>query len=220
MKISVFCSSQKHPIYPFLEKWCFDKGLQHLVELKTSKNDLSGGDLLFLVSCSEIINSLIRDRYKKTLIIHASDLPTGRGWSPLVWQILEGQKNITVTLLEAEDKVDSGVIWHQEIIYFKGHELFDEINNSLFQAELHLMDYAIDNFHTVQSRPQPQRAATYYRKRTPEDSYFDPKRSLIEQFNLLRIADPERYPAYFYHLGYCYEILIRKQQSNENGSES
>ena len=40
-------------------------------------------------------------------MIHESDLPHGKGWSPIQWQILEGSDSITITLLDAEDKVDS-----------------------------------------------------------------------------------------------------------------
>ena len=35
-------------------------------------------------------------------------------------------------------------------------------------------------------------------KRTPADSEIDPGKSILEQFNLLRIVDSERYPAFFY----------------------
>ena len=72
---------------------------------------LAGGEILFLVSCNEIIGKDVRDRYMATLVIHASDLPKGRGWSPHIWQIIEGKKEIMVSLLEAEDAVDSGAIW-------------------------------------------------------------------------------------------------------------
>ena len=38
---------------------------------------------------------------------------------------------------------------------------------------------------------------TYYRRRTPKDSAFDPSRTLAEQFDLLRVVDSDRYPAFF-----------------------
>jgi len=210
MKISVLCSSQNHPIYSYLKKWCFDKELKHTVELKQSKNDLSGGDLLFLISCSEIINSEIRDRYIKTLVIHASDLPEGRGWSPHIWQILEGKNDIVVTLLEAEDQVDSGAIWDQRHLNLEGHELYEEINAALFELELKLMDYAVDNFFKSGLRVQDTRKSTYYRRRKPEDSRIDPDKSISEQFDLLRVADFERFPAFFDLRGRRYLIKIIK----------
>lgn len=210
MKISVLCSDSEHPIWPRLEAWCETRRAAHSVELVNSTLRLTGGELLFLISCAEIVDPAVRSRYRFTLVIHASDLPEGRGWSPLVWQIIEGRNDITVTLLEAEDKVDTGAIWHQFQLHFAGHELVDEINAALFEAETALMDFAVDHFAAVAPRPQDDRQATYYRRRTPEDSRIDPTRSIAEQFNLLRVADPGRYPAFLEYLGQRYEIILRK----------
>ena len=211
MRISVICSERKHPGYRVFEEWCATKrALGHEVELICSKKEVSGGDLLFLISCHEIIGPEVRNAYQKSLVIHASDLPCGKGWSPLVWQILEGKNEITVTLLEAEDKLDSGDIWHKVQLKFKGHELVDEINKSLFDAEIWLMDFAVENFQQVQPTPQPDHKNIYYPKRNPEDSRIDPQQSIAEQFDKLRIADPDRYPAFFCYQGHCYEIRLTK----------
>ena len=67
---------------------------------------------------------------------HASDLPKGRGWSPHIWQVLEGKQEIRVSLLEAEDAVDSGAIWHQNKLVIPQSALWDEVNEALFDAEL------------------------------------------------------------------------------------
>lgn len=214
MRISVLCSDPDHPIHPLLVRWCESLRPAHTMELAHRKAELSGGDLLFLVSCQEIIDADTRARYRASLVIHASDLPRGRGWSPLVWQLLEGRDDIVVTLLEAVDEVDTGAIWHQVTLHFAGHELVDEINAALFDAELALMDYAVANLETIRPRPQAGEPS-YYRKRTPEDSRLDPLRSLAEQFNLLRVADAARYPAFFDHLGQRYEIILRKAESHE-----
>ena len=66
------------------------------------------GDILFLVSCSEIVKKDIRMKFRHTLVLHASSLPKGRGWSPHIWEILNGADQIVISLLEAEDKIDSG----------------------------------------------------------------------------------------------------------------
>jgi methionyl-tRNA formyltransferase len=180
------------------------------------KKELTGGNILFLISCHEIVESSIRSLYDHSLVVHASDLPRGRGWSPMIWQILEGKTDITVSLLEAEDSVDSGKIWHQKIVHLEGHELFDEINNALFKAEIDLMNFAIENESTIEPKVQSDDRATYYRKRKPEDSKIDPEMSIASQFNLLRVADPERYPAFFEYFGRRYKILISKMEINEN----
>lgn len=184
---------------------------RHDVRLVQRSRDLGegGGDILFLISCHELILPTLRQRYRACLVVHASDLPRGRGWSPLVWQILEGKNTITVTLLEAADPVDSGAIWHQVQIHFEGHELCDEINAALFEAELSLMDFAVENFGTIEPRPQVGEPS-YYRRRTPEDSRLDVNRSLAEQFDLLRVADEKRYPAFFEHRGHRYHVILKK----------
>jgi methionyl-tRNA formyltransferase len=214
MKISVLCSSRRHPVYPHLARWCEARRPACQVELVERLADLSGGDLLFLISCGEIVPARVRGLYRASLVVHASDLPRGRGWSPLVWQILEGRNDIPVTLLEAADPVDSGAIWHQVRLHFQGHELADEIHGALFAAELALMDYVVEHLDTVKPRAQVG-AASHYRRRTAEDSRLDPGRSLAEQFNLLRVADPERYPAFFDYLGHRYEIRLIKRDRHE-----
>ena len=68
-----------------------------------------------------------RLRFRHTLVVHESDLPQGKGWSPLTWQILAGQVSIPVTLFEAVKRADSGPIYAQRWLHFEGHELIDEL---------------------------------------------------------------------------------------------
>lgn len=211
MRVSIVCSSHEHPVYTRLNEWVEARRGQHEIDLVTNCTDLTieHGDILFLISCYEIVPLEVRQRYKACLVIHASDLPQGRGWSPLVWQILEGRNDITVSLLEADEPVDSGAIWHKIQIHFEGHELCDEIYSVLFEAELKLMDYALDNLESAY--PVPQKGeASYYPRRTPEDSCLDVQRSIADQFDLLRVADNKRYPAYFDFRGHRYQVIIRK----------
>ncbi|MDP2399312.1 MAG: formyltransferase family protein [Burkholderiales bacterium] len=184
--------------------------IDHDIELVTRAAELSGGDMLFLVSCSEIVDAEIRSRYKHSLVLHGSDLPEGRGWSPVVWQVLEGRTTITVTLLEAADQVDSGDIWAKTTFELAGNELADEINKKLFDAELRLMDYALSNIGLIKPCAQDAARESHYRKRSPEDSRLNPELSLAEQFELMRVADPERFPCYFDHRGYRYILHLKK----------
>lgn len=212
MKIDILCSDPNHPVYPFLLEWKGRREARHQVRLLQRKAELSEGEILFLISCHEIIGPEVRNNYRSSLVIHASDLPRGRGWSPHIWQIFEGRREIPVTLLEAEDAVDSGAILAHTTFHLEGHELADEINALLFRAELELMDFAVDQFGFLAPRPQDIREPTYtYRRRTPDDSRIDPDKTLAEQFDLLRVADPRRFPAYFDLHGYRYYISITKR---------
>lgn len=214
MKISILCSDAEHPIGTYLRTWTEQHGLDHRIEVVRTKGQLSGGGILFLISCHELIGPDIRSRYGATLVIHASDLPLGRGWSPHIWQVLEKKSLIKVTLLEAADLVDSGDIWAQASFELEGHETFDEINSKLFAAEIELMDFAVNNFEKINPRPQDSRTPTTYRKRTPADSRIDPTLPLAEQFDLLRVTDPSRFPAFFDLRGHRYFIQITKDKQD------
>jgi methionyl-tRNA formyltransferase len=181
----------------------------HEIILARRASELSGGDILFLVSCHEIIRRPVRDLFRYTLVLHASALPTGKGMSPHIWQILEGKNPITLSMINAEDQLDAGDIWQQRRMFFEGHELYDEINARVFDAEIELMSWAIENIDN--RKPSPQEGeGSYYRKRTPADSRIDPEKSIESQFNLLRVADPIRYPAFFELHGHKYKIAIEK----------
>ncbi|WP_374537399.1 formyltransferase family protein [Chitinimonas taiwanensis] len=210
MQIDVVCSDLRHPIRPLLTAWCQLNGASLHDRLET----LDSGDFLFLVSCQQLVSTAVRERYRHSLVLHASKLPAGRGMSPHVWQVLEGGHEITVTLLTAADPVDSGNIWMQQSFTLAGHELCDEINAALFRCELALMDWALVHCDTTQACQQ-EGEPSYYRRRSPEDSRLDPHQSLAAQFDLLRVADPERYPAFFELRGCRYEVVLRKVGDTE-----
>lgn len=181
------------------------------MELVRNKGDLSGGDILFLISCSEIVNKTDRLAYSVSLVIHASDLPNGRGWSPHIWQIIEGRSEITLSLLEAEDKVDSGRIWKKIKLKIPKYILWDEINALLFTGEIDLINYAVEKFDNVTPQQQDKNIEpSYYPKRTPLDSQIDPLASLESQFDKIRVCDPIRFPAFFELNGHRYTIKLEK----------
>ncbi len=211
MKISILCTDPLHPVVAHLAEWSRQNKLKgHDILLAHDKSELSGGDILFLVSCSQLIHLEEREKYKAVLVLHASNLPQGRGWSPHVWAILSGAQKITVCLLEARDPVDTGDIWLSKTFELQGHELLPEINEKLFQCELELMSEVVDKFDQIESVPQQSDSGDYLRRRSPQDSYLDVNKSIAEQFNLLRVVDNERYPAFFEYCGHKYIVKIEK----------
>jgi len=195
---------------PFLQKWEKKNSINHEIKIVNVSEDIQSGDILFLISCAEIINIRIRNKFKKTLLIHESDLPKGRGWSPLQWLIIEDQNTIPITLLEAVDKVDAGPIWKKSFIEFEGHELINEITSKVFSEKINLMNFAIENFDSIKPQTQPLSGISYYKKRKPEDSEIDINKSIKNQINKIRISDENRYPCFFYFKGKKYKILLRK----------
>jgi len=211
LKVTLLCSDKTHPIYKVLEQWKAFNKQRYDIELLTSVKDIKRkGALLFLVSCSEIVKKIHRDYFVNTLVLHASDLPKDRGWSPHIWAVVNGKNTLTLTLLEAEDKVDTGAIWKKANIELDGSELYDEINKKLFDEELKLISWACENMETVIPVSQDSNVTNYLRRRTPADSEIDIYQPLEKQFNLLRVSDPERFPAYFFRNGCKYKIKIEK----------
>jgi len=215
MKITILCTNPNHPVVNSLQVWVADMSSKgHSVSLLNDKADLPGGDVLFLVSCSQLIKDAERKKYRATLVLHASDLPKGRGWSPYIWSILTGAQQITVCLLEAHDPVDSGPIWLKTEFNLDGHELLPEINEKLFAAELLLMTQAVEQFEQISPIPQSGDPGPYMPKRSPADSRLEPHKTIAEQFDLLRVVDSQRYPAFFEYRGKRYLIRIEKYDND------
>ncbi|WP_271910680.1 formyltransferase family protein [Vreelandella alkaliphila] len=216
MNITLLCTSVEHPVNEWLVTWKEQYLGEHNIELCRDRNELAGGDVLFLISCDQIIDIKIRSKYQYTLVLHASDLPKGRGWSPHIWALLEGLNVITVSLLNAENEVDAGAIWAKRSFEVPEHALYDEIHSRLFETELALMDEALILIKNNKN-PVPQSSditPSYYPKRSPIDSKVDPNKPLSQLFNKIRLMDPQRYPAFFQLHGHTYTIEVKKVPSN------
>lgn len=226
MKIVILCTDPDHPVNTSLKDWqLLTEKKGHDVRLESSVADLGTGDILFLVSCAAMIHAEVKVNFNAVLVLHASNLPDGRGWSPHIWSILAGNNEITVCLLEASEPLDTGDIWLKKHFILEGHELLDEINDVLFSVELELMTEAVESFHHISPKKQEKTIHASsaedgikisslrkpsLRKRTADDSCLDVDKSIRQQFNLLRVVDSERYPAYVDYLGQRYKITIEK----------
>lgn len=211
MRISFLCSDENHPVNKHLLQWMKGQQNIHHIELVRKKQQLSGGDILFLISCAELIAAADRSAYRACLVLHASDLPLGRGWSPHIWEIIAGATEIMLSLLEAEDQVDSGRIWKKLTFAVSKDALWDEINERLFNAEIELIDYAVRHFQSIEPEEQDSDITpTYYPRRLPADSQIDPHQSIVSQFDRIRICDPNRFPAFFELHGHKYKIMLEK----------
>ena len=63
-----------------------------------SHEKVENGDFIVLLSCEKKFNELNKNKYN--LVVHESYLPSGKGWSPLTFQVLEGKKEIPITLFD------------------------------------------------------------------------------------------------------------------------
>ena len=160
------------------------KNLGHTASIFQDHKDISNEyNLLFMLSYFHIVDKTFLDKHKHNIVIHASDLPKGRGWAPVFWQILEGKNRVPITLFEANEEADAGPFYYKDYLEFTGDELNKEIReilaNKMEDMCLRFMKN-IDNLHPVKQVGIPSE----YLRRTPKDSELDINRSIKEQFNL------------------------------------
>lgn len=181
----------------------------HVVQVANKVEHALPADFCFCLSFSRIISAEARQQYKHTLVVHESNLPDGRGWAPMTWQILEGKNRIPVTLLEAVDAVDAGPIYLQEWIDLDGTELNPEWRLLQARATQNLCLQWLQAYPAILNDARQQTGAgSVYPRRNPDDSKLDPSKTLVEQFDLLRVVDNQDYPAFFEMRGRVYEIGI------------
>lgn len=184
----------------------------YLVQWGHDAARMAPSDICFYLSYERIVNAEIRSRHGHNLVVHASDLPKGRGWSPASWLILEDANAIPVTLLEAVDQVDAGPIYLQEWIALDGTELVDDWRAGIAGSTISLARRFVDAYPSISSKAKEQVGTpTKYPRRRPEDSALSREKTLGEQFNLLRIVDNDKYPAYFIHKGKKFLIKVSSQ---------
>ena len=172
-------------------------------------------DILFILSYHNIIPAEYLKRNQHNIVIHASALPEGKGWAPLIWQVLEGKNKIPFTMFEASDGVDNGDIYMQRILQLNGYELHDELREKQAYFTIEMCKEFLNNYEQYKI-PTPQKGKeSFYPKRTPKDSKLDINRSIKEQFNLLRVVCNEEYPVFFEIDGHRYVLKIEKDK-NEN----
>ena len=74
-------------------------------------------DYVFVLGYTRILPKILIERNKLVMVIHESNLPKGKGFSPLQWQILKNKKIIKINLIKLEPKVDSGDIIFTDYLF-------------------------------------------------------------------------------------------------------
>lgn len=212
MFINLLCDNLNSWIIPYLleiKDELESKG--HKVLYVKNQMDIEESELTFILGCEKLVEKNILLKSKHNLVIHESDLPHGKGWSPITWQILEGKNSIVVTLFEAAEGVDEGDIYLQEKILLQGNELLDEIKDYQGKATKSLILNYVNQYPIIEGKMQ-EGESTYYSRRRPCNSELDIEKTIQEQFQLLRVVDNERYPAYFMKDGIKYILKIYKEK--------
>lgn len=172
-------------------------------------------DVIFILSYHKIIQKKFLTKNKHNIVVHASDLPNGKGWAPLFWQVIENKNIIPFTMFEASNGVDDGDIYMQKDLTLTGYELNRELRDK--QAK-HTITMCLEFLNDYENYKKPQKQSgreSFYKKRTKKDSELNINKTINEQFNLLRIVDNESYPAFFYKDNKKY-ILKIEEVNDEN----
>lgn len=126
--------------------------------------------IIFFVGWSWLVDKEIVSKFR-CICLHPSPLPKYRGGSPLQHQIINGEKESAVTLFRMNEFVDKGpILWQEKFsldgdlneifirIIEKGEEGVSTIINKLIKGE------------PLEGKPQNDKEATYYKRRTPDMS--------------------------------------------------
>lgn len=217
MNITILTDNPNSWIIPHVEEL---KQLlsNHKVKHIFSQNDIVGGDIMFILSCEKIIPQHQLNLHASNIVVHPSKLPEGKGWSPLAWQILEGKNEITISLFEASSTVDSGNIYLTDVIKLRGNELNDEIKyiqgtTTVKMILNHLKNVEKYSLSKVPSYKQEGKES-FYPKFKKEHNELNINKTIKEQFNILRIVDNEKYPAFFKIDGQEYVLKIKKSNKS------
>lgn len=159
----------------------------------------------FLFGYQEIIGDEYLKNGSKWMVIHESNLPDGRGWSPITWSILENKKEIIGTLFEASKKVDDGKILCKTKINTEKITLVDDLRKKQMLLSEKLITFFLFNKDT-EAIDNPKELK-YYRRRTGKDSFLNLSNA---QKNLIRVCDNKNYPLWT-KIGGKKIVLITKE---------
>jgi len=171
--------------------------------------------IVFMLSYFEIVSEDFLKKHKHNLVVHESDLPKGKGWAPLFWQVIEGKNKIPIVMFEAGKGVDNGDIYIKDHILLEGHELYNQMRQKQATKTIQMCENFLDDYESMKAMPQRGNESSYP-KRTQEDSELDINKSLCEQFNLLRTVNNEDFPAFFYYEDTKYILKIFKENANND----
>lgn len=209
MKITILTDNPNSWIIPYVEDLKKELSENHRLHHVYNIVDIVGGDIMLILSCENILKKEFLQLHKSNIVVHPSKLPQGKGWSPLAWQVLEGLNKIPVSLFEAVEDVDAGDVYIVDYIELKGHELNDEIKHKQGLLTIKMIKQYINKFNTIKGIPQSGEESFYPRRKQKENE-LNINKTIADQFNLLRVVDNERYPAYFYIGDQKYTIKIYK----------
>lgn len=202
MTVRTLIIATAHPRHDVLEQRVRDRLPAYRVlrirsqdELTPERLDGIQPDYVVFPHWSWIIPAAIHTRFP-CVIFHMTDLPYGRGGSPLQNLIVRGHTDTVLTALRCEAGLDTGDVYLKRPLSLAGTA--EEI---LVRAASLMEDMIVE---IVERKPHPVPqvgAAVTFTRRRPEDGNIALARSLEQVYNFIRMLDAEGYPKAFSRVG-------------------
>lgn len=180
--------SQKHPEVSF-------HAIESPDELTFEKVSAMNPAYIFFPHWSHYIDASIYDNFE-TVIFHMTDLPFGRGGSPLQNLIAKGIYETKISALKCVEQLDAGPIYMKKSLSLDGNA--EEI---YLRASAVVSDMISE---IVDKRPTPveqEGEVVTFKRRTPEQSNIAGLEELHEVYDYIRMLDAEGYPHAFVEIG-------------------
>lgn len=143
---------------------------------------------IFIPHWSYIIPSAIFERYE-CIVFHMTDLPYGRGGSPLQNLIVRGLTATKLSALRVEVGLDTGPVYLKMDLSLSGtaEEIFVRVNKLVGKMIVEIIQ---NNLQPVPQEGDP----VVFRRRKPEQSDMSGLEKLEEIFDYIRMLDADGYP--------------------------
>lgn len=150
---------------------------------------------IFFPHWSHRIDSNIYGQFE-CVIFHMTDLPYGRGGSPLQNMIARGIYETKISALRCVEEMDAGPIYLK-----KPFSLFGSAEEIFLRASTVIEDMIVEMVEKL-PEPRPQEGvATVFKRRRYEEGNLASAESLEQAFDLIRMLDAEGYPNAFLNVG-------------------
>lgn len=148
-------------------------------------------DWIFIPHWSYLIPKEIFENFR-CVVFHMTDLPYGRGGSPLQNLIVRGHEETMISAISVTDEIDAGKIYLKRSLNLNGtaEEIF--IRSSKVIEEL------VDVIINEQPVPKMQKGdIVKFSRRKPEDGDISNLESIEDIYDFIRMLDCEGYPKAF-----------------------
>ncbi len=150
---------------------------------------------VFFPHWSHIIPEDVYTRYE-CVIFHMTDVPFGRGGSPLQNLIARGIYHTKLSALQCVQGLDAGPVYLKKdlSLYGAAEEIFLRASRIVEEMILEILE--------TQPEPRPQTGeSTVFKRRKPEEGDLKKLASLDKVFDYIRMLDAEGYPPAFLEVG-------------------